>query len=147
MLRRLVFLFLFALAGVAAAPPDFPTAVVIAPSRTSIYIGAVTLTMPPLPRVGGAFTGTYSARVFPYFFYNEAGKFAIEVSDDALRQLASGATIPFHGQATSEDGEARRIEGQAAPIDGTSGRIKVRIFISKRIDLIFNTTYRLLQKS
>ena len=44
-----------------------------------------------------------------------------------------------------DDGAERRLEGTATPTDATSGKLKVRVFVSKRIELIFNTTYRFLK--
>ena len=132
--------------GFAAGPgPDLARydRVEIARSKTSIYIGSVALTLTTLVRKDGAYRADYSAKVFPYFFYNEKGWIAIEIPDAALRQLAQGETIPIQGQGRSEDGEERRIEGRAVPADATSGKIKVRVFVSKRIQLIFNTTYRI----
>ena len=45
-------------------------------------------------------------------------------------------------RAVREDGAERRVEGKATPINRAAGKIKVRVFYSKRIELIFNTTYR-----
>jgi hypothetical protein len=117
-------------------------AVTIEPARTSIYIGNVTLTMPVLAREGGTYASTYSARVFPFFFYSEQGKLWIDFSDDELARLDRGETVDFTGHALAEDGAERRIEGRASRVDGDGGKIKVRVFVSKRIELIFNTTYR-----
>lgn len=134
------------LAGFARAQPAFDpeqyAAVAIAPGKTSIYIGSVTLTTPSLPHRGETYAGTYAAKVFPYFFYNEEGTLSIDVTDDMLRALARGETVDFTGTGLSSDGEPRRIEGKATPADATTGKIKVRIFVSKKIQLIFNTTYR-----
>lgn len=114
----------------------------IAPTKTSIYIGTVSMTMPAFTRHAATYTATYTAKVFPYFFYNETGTLAIDVSDDALRQLTRGEPITFTGRGQNTDGEKRHVEGRAVPTDATTGHIKVRVFISKRIQLIFNTTYR-----
>lgn len=114
----------------------------IAPTKTSIYIGTVSMTMPTFVRGAGVFTSTYSARVFPYFFYNEKGRISITLSDATLRQLQNGQPIEFEGEGVNTDGETRRIAGRAVPADGRSGKIKVRVFVSKKIQLIFNTTYR-----
>lgn len=114
----------------------------IAPTKTSIYIGSVSMTMPVFTRAAGTYTAAYTAKVFPYFFYNETGTLAIDVSDDALRQLARGEPITFTGRGRNTDGEERHIEGRAVPTDGMSGHIKVRVFVTKHIQLIFNTTYR-----
>lgn len=114
----------------------------VAPAKTSIYIGRVTMTMPAFARKDGRYEASYEAKVVPYFFYNEAGRLAIEVSDEQLRALARGEAIEFRGRAVRSDGEERRVEGKATPADATSGKIKVRVFVSKRVELIFNTTYR-----
>jgi hypothetical protein len=111
-------------------------------SSTSIYIGRVTLNLAPLVRQNGVYTAEYKAKVFPYFFMNEHGAFRIEVSDDDLARLARGETVEFKGHAASSDREERKITGRAAPEDAEHGKIKVRIFVTEKIQLIFNTTYR-----
>jgi hypothetical protein len=116
--------------------------VVVAPAKTSIYLGTVSMTMPAFVRVNGGYEADYAAKVFPFFFYNEAGRLRVEISDAALRQLARGEPIEFKGRARREDGAERKVLGKATPADATSGKIKVRVFYSKRIELIFNTTYR-----
>ncbi|MEO7799867.1 MAG: hypothetical protein ABIY47_19305 [Opitutaceae bacterium] len=111
-------------------------------AKTSIYVGSVTMTMPRLVRKDGAFSSTYNARVFPYFFSSEKGTLSINFSDDELRRLERRETVQFTGRAVNTDGEERRIEGRAVPDSATGGKIKVRVFVSKKIELIFNTTYR-----
>ena len=59
-----------------------------------------------------------------------------------LQRLAKGETVQFQGHGLSSDGEERHIEGKAMPVDALTGHIKVRVFVSKHIQLIFNTTYR-----
>jgi len=100
------------------------------------------MTMPAFTRKGHVYTSTYVAKVFPYFFYNEEGTLAITVTDEMLRHLEQGQVVEFSGRGLSSNSEERRIEGKATPLDTVSGRIKVRVFVSKRIQLIFNTTYR-----
>lgn len=117
-------------------------AVSVETAKTSIYIGSVTLAMPIFTRQGITYSTTYAARVFPYFFYNEKGSLSIDVPDADLRKLEHGETIEFTGQARTTGGEDRRIEGRAQPADATSGKLKVRVFVSPKIQLIFNTTYR-----
>ena len=63
------------------------------------------------------------------------------VSAISLRE-SRGETIEFKGRAKTTGGEDRRVEGRAQPTDATSGKIKVRVFVSQKIQLIFNTTYR-----
>jgi len=114
----------------------------IAAAKTSIYIGSVTMTTPPFVRTAGVYEADYTAKVFPFLFSSEAGRLRINVSNDALHQLEAGEAIEFTGLAIRADGLERRVEGKATPVDPHSGRIKVRVFVSKRIELIFNTTYR-----
>jgi hypothetical protein len=116
--------------------------VVVEPTKTSIYLGTVAMTLTPFARANGVYQASYSARVFPFFFYNENGKLQVEISDELLRKLAHGEGIEFHGHAVRDNGAERRVEGKATPNDATSGKLKVRVFYSKRIELIFNTTYR-----
>jgi len=128
----------------ATASPRGPAVyaeVNVAPTRTSIYIGSVSLTMPTFQRDGLAFRSSYVCKVFPYFFYNERGTLFIDVPDADLARLAAGETITFSGQAKNTDGEPRRIEGRAVPASSTDGKIKVRVFVTAKIELIFNTTY------
>ncbi len=63
------------------------------------------------------------------------------LSEDAFARLAAGETVPFTGSAQNTKGEPRRIEGRAVPSDAQHGKIKVRVFVTPKIELIFNTTY------
>ena len=129
--------------GAAAERPlsDFHR-IDIATTKTSIYVGSVTMTMPRFARDGQAYRSTYHAKVFPYFFSSEKGTISIDATDDMIRRLERGEVVEFTGRGVNTDGEDRRIEGRAMPTDPLSGKIKVRVFVSKKIQLIFNTTYR-----
>ena len=135
---------LLAACGLAIAEPALASysRVIVAPAKTSIYVGSVAMAMPTFVRVDGGFEATYAAHVFPFFFYNEKGRLRVELPDDALRQLERGEPVEFKGRAVRDDGAERRVEGKATPTDAASGKLKVRVFYSKRIELIFNTTYR-----
>jgi len=111
-------------------------------SSTSIYIGKVTLNLTPLVRQNGVYSADYKAKVFPFFFMNEHGSFRLTVSDDDLSRIARGETVEFQGQAQNNGQEERKITGRATPEDAKHGKIKVRIFVTEKIQLIFNTTYR-----
>ncbi len=128
----------------AAAAPDTKYArVAVAPAKTSIYIGSVSLTVPPLTRRDGAYAAEYRAKVFPFFFFNEHGALSIDFPDDDLRRLLGGETVQFKGRAVNSAGEKRRIEGRAVP-DGPGanrGRIKIRVWAGK-VELIFNSVYQ-----
>lgn len=134
----------FGAAGARAAAPEPGRyeRVDVAPAKTSIYIGSVTMTMPGFTRAAGIYSSTYEAKVFPFFFSSEHGRLSVDIADAQLAQLARGEAIEFKGEAVNADGAARRIEGRATPADAASGRLKVRVFVSRRIELIFNTTYR-----
>jgi hypothetical protein len=144
--RRLAFALFaatwFTCIGAADTPIEHYNRVDIASTKTSIYIGSVTMTMPVFERHNGTYSADYRAKVFPYFFYNEHGRLSITVPDEDLRKLEHGEVIQFVGEGISSDGEHRHIEGRAVPSDANSGKIKVRVFVSKKIQLIFNTTYR-----
>ena len=121
--------------------PSFYGQATVAPAKTSIYIGNVKLTMPPFVRSGIAYASTYEAKVFPFFFYNESGRISINITDEDLLKLAAGERVYFDGEAFDTNEEPRKIEGHADPDDERSGKIKVRVWVSKNIELIFNTTY------
>ncbi len=103
----------------------------------------MSLTVDPLVLRAGSYESKYVASVFPYFFYNEKGSFAIAMPEESLLRVSRSEPVEFTGRAVSSDGEERRISGRAVPSDATHGRIKVRIYVSKRIALIFNTTYEI----
>ncbi|MEO7598087.1 MAG: hypothetical protein ABIV50_04100 [Opitutus sp.] len=114
----------------------------IAPTKTSIYIGSVALTMPTLQRSGITYSSTYAAKVFPYFFESEKGELSINLPQSDLERLERGEVVQFTGRGKNISGGERRIEGRAIPTDARTGKIKVRVFVSKNVQLIFNTTYR-----
>lgn len=131
-------------AGLRAAEPVSAryATVTIPPVKTSIYVGSVTLAAPAFVRQGSDYTSTYTAKVFPYFWMGEAGRIAVTITDDDLARLAKGEAVDFKGEGRNNDGELRRVEGKATPADDVSGKLKVRIWVSPKIELIFNTTYR-----
>ena len=122
--------------------PTFYQRATVATAKTSIYIGNVKLSTEPFTRKGDVYSTTYVAKVFPLFFMSEAGRITITITDDDLRQLAAGERIYFNGAGFDTSEEPRKIEGHADPADERSGKIKVRVWVSKNIELIFNTTYR-----
>jgi hypothetical protein len=128
----------------ATTPPLSPRyrRVEVAPTKTSIYFGTVSLTLPPLERRQDEYTTTYEATVFPFFFYNETGRLWIECSDEQLRRLERGERVAFQGRAQRANGSEHRVKGTVTPADATSGKVKVRVFATMSVELIFNTTYR-----
>jgi hypothetical protein len=130
------------LGGTSATRASGTDKITVETSSTSIYIGKVTLLVAPLVRQNGEYTGDYKAKVFPYFFMNEHGSFRLAVSDEDLARVAKGETVEFKGQAESSGHEERKITGRATPDEAVRGKIKIRIFVTEKIQLIFNTTYR-----
>ncbi len=118
--------------------------VTVQPTETSVYIASVSMTMLPFARHNGIYTADYTAKVFPFFFFNEQGTLSIEISDEQLQQLERGAAVNFTGHASNRKGAARHVEGQAVSdaVAGDRGKLKVRVRVSKNIELVFDTTYR-----
>jgi hypothetical protein len=115
----------------------------IKPSTVSIYIATVTMTMAPFVRKSVVYSSTYSAKVFPYFLFNEKGRIWIVVPDDLLRRAAKGESVDFAGRALSDSGDERKVEGHATPTGPWGGKIRVRVFVTRRISLNYDTTYEL----
>ena len=139
------------LAAAALAAPlrgaDDPLArfavVAIKPATASLIVASVTMTMPPFTRKKVVYSSTYFAKVFPYFFYSERGRIWIAIPDADLLRAARGEPVDFKGQAVSDAGEPRRVAGHAVPTGPAPGRIRVRVFVSRRIALNYDTTYEL----
>lgn len=144
--RRLVTFFCLAFLFPPALPAQTPASstdkITVETSSTSIYIGKVTLTVTSLSRQDGVYTGEYKAKVFPYWFMSEHGSFRMKVSDDQLAQVARGETVEFAAEAENTDKEVRKVTGRASPIDAAHGKFKIRIFVTEKIQLIFNSTYK-----
>ena len=148
MMRRLI-LCLFLMVGVVVSGLRADTtqlagnwdSVRIAPMKTSIYVGSVTLTTGEFRRDGDKFTATYEAKVWPWFFWGETGRISILLPDADLASLAQGEKAEFTGDAQNHKNKPRKVTGRAQPADATSGKIKVRVSVDGT-ELIFNGTYR-----
>lgn len=141
-LKRLVLIAGLFTALVVHAPAAPSDKVDVETSATSIYIGKVTLILGQLTRRDGVYSADYKAKVFPYFFLSEHGSFRIAISDEMLARVAKGETIEFTGEAENGGREPRKVTGRATPEADGHGKIKVRIFVTEKIQLIFNTTYK-----
>jgi hypothetical protein len=117
--------------------------IAVAPVETFVYLGRVALAAAPFQRAGGAFCARYTAKVIPFFFYNEEGTLSIDLADEALRRLVGGATVTFAGTAIREDGRKRLVEGYATATGPDGGTLKVRLHVNRRVVLVFDTTYLL----
>ena len=141
---RFFILLVLLAAQLDAAPPSVATGwerVEIAPLKTSIYVGTVTLSTKTFARSGSTLSTTYEAKVFPWFFWGETGRITITLADADLVHLAKGETAEFTGEAFNHKHKPRKVTGRAQPVDATSGKIKVRI-MADGVELIFNGTYR-----
>ncbi len=147
MTRLLACLLALALPAAVSAAGDAalePYAVVAAsPATASVYIATVTLSSAPFVRKGGGYAAAYSARVFPYFPLSEKGRIWIRLSDDDLRRISRGEPVDFTGQAVSDSGNVRRVQGRATPTGPSSGGLRVRIYVSRRISLSFQSSYEI----
>ena len=139
-----LFLLLGAVGVLAAQPAPILTGwdrVRIAPMKTSIYVGSVSLTTEVFVRDGSTLVSTYQAKVWPWFFWGETGRITITLTDANLASLARGERAEFTGDATNHKNKPRSVTGYAQPADAVSGKIKVRIGVDDTV-LIFNGTYR-----
>ncbi len=134
----------------AAAPPSAPASgrhaeVTVEPAHTLAYVAEISLAMSPFVRHGNVYASDYAVKVFPFFLFNEHGRILIEISEEQLQKLDRGETVDFKGHAVNSSGKERRVEGRAvADAAGSDrGRIKVRVWLTRRIELVFNTVYQL----
>jgi hypothetical protein len=109
--------------------------------------GQATLTIGPLVRAGGVYSGDYKVSVAPYFFKNEKGRLAIVVSDEAMAGIAQGKTVAIIGTATTSGrgGETRHIDATATPVDINHGTLKLWFAAGKRT-IIFEPAYHFAEK-
>lgn len=112
----------------------------VAPTKSSIYVGKVTLTLGVFERQGSTLAATYAAKVFPWFFWGETGHITIKLTDAELAHLAKGEKAEFTGEAVNQKNKTRLVTGHAQPVDAASGKFKVRV-MADGIELVFNSTY------
>jgi len=115
--------------------------VTVAPMKTSIYVGSVTLTTQPFVREGSTLATTYEAKVWPWFFWGETGRITITLTDANLASMARSERTEFTGTATNHKNKPRTVTGRAQPADAVSGKFKIRIMADGH-ELIFNGAYR-----
>ena len=146
--RLCLLLMLSAVAPLPAATAPILTGwdrISVAPMKTSIYVGSVTLTTGVFERQGSTLGTTYEAKVFPWFFWGETGKITITLADAELANLAKGEKAEFIGEAANHKNKPRKVTGFAQPADATSGKFKIRILADGH-ELIFNGTYQFVGK-
>ena len=126
-----------------ATPPLASQDLTIGTSTTPVAGGKATLTIGPLRREKGIYTGTYKITVNPYFFKNENGRLAIIVPDPVLAQAADGKVVTVTGTATAsgKGGEVRRIDAIATPAAKDHGSLKLWFMVGDR-KMVFEPQYQ-----
>jgi hypothetical protein len=111
-------------------------------SSMSVMAGKATLTVGPLERKKGVYTGDYKFTVFPWVQNNEKGRLAIYVSDQSLAEAARGKVVTNSGTATTSDNSGMRlfIVTVATPIDKDHGTLKLS-FMAGRWKMVFTPAY------
>jgi hypothetical protein len=120
----------------------------IDPSSMPVGAGKATLTIGPLQRVDGIYTGNYEITVFPWFFENENGTLAIVVSDESQAKINRGKAAAITGTATTsgKGGRSRPIEATATPADIDHGDLKLWFMAGDR-KMTFEPAYHLVGKN
>jgi hypothetical protein len=137
--------FLAALAPVmrAAEPMLRNSTIVVAPAKTSIYIGRLTVLPAPFAWDGTGFEASLTVALEPYGIHDEA-RVTIQVSDDDLQRLQRGEVVDFKGRVIRKNGQTRRLTGRAIPIGPAGGKLDIKVFMSSQITVSFATTYQVL---
>jgi hypothetical protein len=111
-------------------------------SSMPVFAGKATLTIGPLGRTNGVYTGDYEYAVFPWFQFDEQGKLAINVSDESLAQANQGKVVTVTGTATAsgKGGPRRPIVIIATPVDNDHGTLQLSFLAGSR-KMIFTPAY------
>ena len=147
MISRTILCLLLLLGAVATLRADTTQnvgdwdSVTVAPMKTSIYVGSVSLITGEFKRAENQFSATYEAKIWPWFFWGETGRITITLLPADLEKLARGERVEFTGEAFNHKNKPRKITGRAERTDGATGKIKVRIGVDDT-ELVFNGTYR-----
>lgn len=146
MFKSFLFLLLLASSWCAAqaAPPatSFASPVLILENSTMpLPTAKATLSIGPLTRTNGVYTGDFKVKVFPYFFKSDRGRLAINIPDEVLAAVNQGQTVSFSGTSTStKNGIVRRIEITATPMDHDHGTVTLW-FMAGDQKMIFTPAY------
>jgi hypothetical protein len=127
----------------AAQPVIRDSTIIVAPAKTSIYVGHLAVLPGPFTWNGTGFEANLTVTLEPYGFHDEA-KVHIQVGDDELERLQRGETIDFKGRVVRENGQTRRLTGRAVPSGPTAGKLDIRVFLSSQITVSFATTYQVV---
>jgi hypothetical protein len=131
--------------GDNVAPAD--RLLMIERSSMKVAGGTATLIIAPLRRTNDIFGGTFEMKVVPYFFKNDKGTLAIEITAESFAKASKGLPVKITGTATTPDKHGvivRKIEAVATPADDYHGALKLWFDIDDR-KMIFNTRYRFVE--
>jgi hypothetical protein len=119
----------------------------IDPSSMPVAAGKATLTIGPLERTNGVYSGDYKIKVTPCFFKGEKGRLAIVVSDESMAKITRGKTEAVIGTATTngKGGRSRHIDATATPVDINHGTLKLWFTAGDR-KMIFEPAYHFAGK-
>jgi hypothetical protein len=149
-MKRIAVLLLLLATGcgyIQAMPPSTYSSgtdriLLIDPSSMPVVGGKATLTIGPLRRVDGVYSGDYKLSVAPYFFKSEKGRLAIVVSDESLARASEGKIVTITGTATTngKSGRTRHIDATATPANINCGTLKLWFTAGTR-KMIFEPAY------
>jgi hypothetical protein len=111
-------------------------------SSMRVEAGKATLTIGPLGRTNGVYTGNYKLTVVPWFLNNEKGTLAILVSDESLAEANQGKVVTITGTASAsgKSGKSWPIVVIATPIDKDHGTLELWFMAGGR-KMIFTPGY------
>ncbi len=129
-------------ASVSATSAPANRVLLVDPSSMRVFAGKATLTIGPLQRTNGVYTGEYKYTVFPWVLNNEKGTLAIFVSDKSLAEVNQGKVVTVTGTATANGHRppGRPIVAIARPMDKDHGTFKLT-FKAGRWKMIFTPAY------
>lgn len=120
--------------------------IAISPMRASIAaVGSVRLITGAFERDGDRLAANYEAKVAPFFFLNETGRFSISLPAKELRGLGAGEARSFTGEAVNHQGRKRLINGRAEPASPDQGDLTVKVSVNDD-ELVFKGAYRFAEK-
>lgn len=115
-------------------------------SFTKVAGGKATLSIGPLRRTNDIFGGVFEMKVVPYFFKNDKGTLAIEITSESFAKASKGLTVDIAGTATTagKNGVVRKINAVATPADDDHGALKLWFMVDER-KMVFDTKYRFVE--
>ena len=106
-----------------------------------------TLIVGPLTRTNNLYVGDFKVKIFPYFFKNDWGRLAINVTDQALAAMNQGQPVAITGTSTSgKNGIVRHVEIMAIPKGRDHGTVNLW-FMAGGQKMIFNPSYHYAGKA